>query len=120
LNGVAGSPGHKQWELLLHQDGYGDLNFSDNLALFQAAIDSVLAPPPRVESLTVAPDGMPTIEATIPHGHVGTAEVSTNLVDWAVLEQNLPGGGTVIVKDTLPRPGGRAFYRITARRDSGQ
>lgn len=119
LNGVAGSPSHQQWELLLHQNGYGDLDFSDNLALFQTAIDSVLAPPPRVGMLTVATGAAPTLEAVIPPGHVGTIEVSTNLVDWDVLQANLPGGGTVVVEDAQPRPDGRAFYRIVAQRVAG-
>lgn len=45
INGVSGSPSHQQWELLAHQDGYGQRDFSESLARFRAIIDSVQAPP---------------------------------------------------------------------------
>jgi thiol-disulfide isomerase/thioredoxin len=48
INGVAGSPTHRPWELLAHQDGYGQRDFSESLLGFRAAIDAVKSPPPIV------------------------------------------------------------------------
>ncbi|MBL9135757.1 MAG: redoxin domain-containing protein [Verrucomicrobiales bacterium] len=48
INGVAGSPTHRPWELLAHQDGYGQRDFSESLNRFRAVIDAVQAAPPIV------------------------------------------------------------------------
>jgi thiol-disulfide isomerase/thioredoxin len=42
INGVANSPGHRQWALLLHQNGYG--SSASPIERFRAAIDAVQAP----------------------------------------------------------------------------
>ena len=42
INGVANSPSHAQWELLLHQNGYGTSRHP--IDLFRSVIDSVEAP----------------------------------------------------------------------------
>jgi hypothetical protein len=45
INGVTNSPSHRPWELLLHQDGYGQRDFSESLSGFRSVIDSVRAAP---------------------------------------------------------------------------
>ncbi len=116
INGVAGSPTHDQWELLLHQNGYGDLDFSDNLALFKAAIESVQVPPPRIENLARDTGGVPELTIAPLPGQVARIEVSTDLDEWTMLADNLVGTGQpIVVRDTTLRPEGRAYYRSSVR-----
>jgi hypothetical protein len=72
-----------------------------------------------VNGITIGQGGSRSIELNIPAGHTATAEVSTNLMNWEPLRENLVGGGApVTVQDAETRPGGRAFYRINARRNA--
>ena len=50
INGVANSPSHKQWELLVNQNGYGTTQHP--IGSFRTAIDQVKAPisPPPMEA----------------------------------------------------------------------
>lgn len=55
INGVADSPGHRQWELLLHQNGYGSA--TSPLDRFRAAIDAVQTPVLEPVVITRQPSG---------------------------------------------------------------
>ncbi len=58
INGVTNSPSHQPWELLAHQDGYGQRDFTESLAGFRAAIDGVQAAPSLVPpTFAVEPEG---------------------------------------------------------------
>ena len=121
INGVAGSPSHDQWELLLHQDGFGERDFSDALQLFKAAIESVQAPPPRLEHLARDADGVPELTLTPLPGQVARIEVSTDLEVWELLADNLTGTGQpIVVRDPTLRPEGRAYYRSSVRPAAAQ
>lgn len=83
INGVAGSASHRQWQLLAHQDGYGQRDFSESLVKFRAAIDAVMAPRvPRI--LGVRLDEMGRLAITIQDagGPSPVLEASTDLQNW--------------------------------------
>jgi hypothetical protein len=66
INGVADSPSHQQWELILVQNGYGQTSFP--IASFKNAINSVAAPipdePPAISVPPVTVSVMPGQPAT--------------------------------------------------------
>lgn len=58
INAVTNSPSHRPWELLLHQDGYGQRDFRESIVRFRAAIDAVqAAPPAEAPRITRQPAG---------------------------------------------------------------
>jgi uncharacterized protein YjdB len=66
INGVANSPSHKQWEILVNQNGYGTTQHP--IEAFRAAINQVRAPaalpppePTSVPSITVQPQSQTVI-----------------------------------------------------------
>ena len=61
INGVANSPGHKQWELIYSRLGYGQTQFP--VADFRAAIDSVPAPPAVTPVTITSPPQSQTVSA---------------------------------------------------------
>ncbi|MEW6158077.1 MAG: immunoglobulin domain-containing protein [Verrucomicrobiota bacterium] len=60
INGVANSPSHRQWELLLNQNGYGSVDHP--IELFRSLIDSVKAAPAAEPPVITQPPQPQTVE----------------------------------------------------------
>lgn len=111
INGVAGSPSHRQWELLYARFSYRDSVNSRPIEDFRAAIDSVRAAPPQLRDLQVKPDG--TVEFRIE----GTArnryrvQQATRLGEWITLETPVPAAAAEPYQ--LPASGVESgFFRV--------
>jgi len=93
INGVANSPSHRLWELLLHQDGYGQSQ--SPIAAFRSAIDAVQAAP-AVEPvrITAQPEGKRVVEgrgATLEVGATGSLPLA---YQWRKDGLDLPGANS--------------------------
>ncbi|GEM_PF-563859 len=114
INGVKGSPSHRQWEVLYSENAY---HSSADTTAFRQSIDAVQKPiaPAAADNVHRRQDGR--FEMSI-MGDVDRAydiEVSTNLKDWAFLESVVITAGGTLWSD-LSSPGeDRRFYRIVAR-----
>lgn len=110
INGVTNSPSHRPWELLLHQDGYGQRDFSESIQDFRAVIDTVQKPPlpPVLGALGTDGDGGWTVTIQGQAGVRYAVESSPDLQEWSVVT-NVPAG-TVIV----PAAGPALFIRARA------
>jgi thiol-disulfide isomerase/thioredoxin len=58
INGVTNSPSHQPWQLLVNHLGFGDTQFSTELANFRAIIDTVQAP-------VVPPNSVPPVSSVL-------------------------------------------------------
>lgn len=112
INGVADSPSHRQWELLLHQNGYGTT--ASPIARFRAAIDAVKAAevaPPRLAIVPQSdPDGIELrVESSSRRLH--RLEVSRDLAAWELAIEFTPTADATLI--LLPRSTAEAgwFYR---------
>ncbi len=113
INGVADSPSHRQWELLLHQNGYGTT--TSPILSFRAAIDAVKAAqvvPPRLAIAT--PSDQDGIELRVESSsrRLHQLEVSTDLAAWELATEFTPTADVTLV--LLPKNSAEAgwFYRV--------
>lgn len=93
VNGLANSPSHQQWELLVNHGGYGDTDFSQEIADWRSIIDSVQ--PPSFPLELRAPRRLENafFEFTYTGGSAGRTyrlEASQNLTNWSSLRTGLP------------------------------
>lgn len=111
INGVTNSPTHQPWQLLVNHLGYGDTQFSTELAGFRALIDQVEAPVPAPE-LGAAMKTDAGFEFTLQTqpGRSYRIQGSDDMESWTTL-QTIQGTNTpVVFRDGNPPPG-RRFYR---------
>lgn len=113
INGVADSPSHRQWELLLHQNGYGTT--TSPIERFRAAIDAVKAPAPAPPRLTL----IPALEPGTFGLHVESAwrrlhrvEVSPDLAAWASFAEFTPVADLNRLEAINVSGGAGMFYRV--------
>jgi hypothetical protein len=120
INGVTNSPSHRPWELLLHQDGYGQRNFSESLSEFRSVIDSVRAAPAIVAPSFVRGP----LEVTVAEG--GVLELTAEVVGTPPFQFQWFQGVTPIEGATSAmwsRPGARVSdsgeYRLRVWNEAG-
>ena len=92
INGLADSPSHQQWELLVNDGRYGDTEFSAEIRNYLTAMNSVQPPPSRLE--TTHHDGSTFgFHLTSLPGAWLQVEGSQNLLDWIFIRSltNLTG-----------------------------
>jgi|GEM_PF-2591189 len=118
INGVTRSPSHRPWELLLHQDGFGQRDFSESLARFRGAIDAVRAVPPPVPPLvTLEPESVDRVEGeswalkgvasgtppfTYQWFHDGSVIANATSAEWGMSEAALANMGEYVLRVTNP------------------
>ncbi len=90
INGVTNSPSHRPWELLRHQDGYGQRDFSESLSEFRSVIDSVRAAPAIVAPTFVRGP----LEVTVAEG--GVLELTAEVMGTPPLQFQWFQGATPI------------------------
>jgi thiol-disulfide isomerase/thioredoxin len=112
INGVAGSPSHRQWELLAHQDGYGTRDFTDSLRDLRAKIDAVKKPvlPPELRGLKPRPAGGFTVDLVGEPGRPHRLEMSDNLRGWTTVTTVTPA--TNVLSLELTATGAARFFRV--------
>lgn len=121
INGVTDSPSHAAWELLAHQNGYGQRDFSESLTHFRSVMDRVQAapatpPPPTLVSgpaaaevqegemltLSVVADGADPL--TYQWLRDGVAVPGATAAQFVVTSAQIPDAGSYAV--TVSNPGG--------------
>lgn len=111
INGVTNSPSHQPWQLLVNHLGFGDTQFSAELASFRAIIDAVQAPVPAPElsaAHLVGSDFEFTLQTQ--RGRSYRVQGSTNLTDWTTL-RTIPGTNIPVLFRDTNAPPSRRFYR---------
>ncbi|MGE3308890.1 MAG: hypothetical protein AB7O66_02885 [Limisphaerales bacterium] len=115
INGVTNSPSHEPWELLLHQDGYGQRDFSASIADFRAAIDQVQAGPvavaPAFERMPVGGDLVEGDELRLSAAITGTPPFE---FQWFRDGDPIPGATDAewVVETLEPADGGQYTVRV--------
>lgn len=111
INGVTNSPTHQPWQLLVNHLGYGDRDFSLELASFRSIIDTVQAPIPAPE-LGAARFVGADFEFTLATQSNRTYRVqaSGDLAAWTSLRTITSSNTSIVFRDTNAPPG-RRFYR---------
>src|SRR5688500_12870095 len=111
INCVSNSVTHPQWQLLVNYGGYGDGDFSGNIAEWRAVIDSVKAPPPRL--------GLPAIvsshlQFTVPgqRGQTNRVEVSSDLRNWFVVTNLIGTNASITLREPAASTAVQRFYRV--------
>ena len=111
INGVTNSPSHQPWQLLVNHLGFGDTQFSTELASFRAIIDTVQAPvvAPQLSAARLVGS---TFEFTLQtqRGRSYRVQGSTNLADWTTL-RTIPGTNIPVLFRDTNAPPSRRFYR---------
>ena len=115
INGVAGSPSHAQWELLVNDGRYGDTDFSTELANYRNAIDAVQPPLARLVA-THAEAGEIHLQLISQPGTRLQLEGSTDLNDWTQLRSLTNHNGTLIFSE--PAGMDYRFYRAVQTTNS--
>lgn len=117
INGVSNSPSHKQWELLLHQNGYGTTQHP--IAQFRRVIDSVkaaaVAIPPRINRIQRLADGSFELTVLIDSTAILQLEATSNLTDWTPITSGTAQGGAVRFLDTQSKGLDLRIYRAVFR-----
>lgn len=114
INGVANSPSHQQYELVVNHSGFGDFDFSQEITGFRLAIDAIEAPAlqPVLDQARLLANGHFQCRLVGQRGKTYRLEASTNLLDWTVVATNLPGSSSGrTVEDTQTSGHARRFYR---------
>lgn len=111
VNGVTNSPSHQPWQLLVNHLGYGDTQFSTELASFRAIIDTVQAPviAPQLSAAHLAGSAFEFTLQT-QRGRSYRVQGSTNLTDWTTL-RTIPGTNIPVLFRDTNAPPSRRFYR---------
>jgi len=111
INGVANSPSHQQYELLVNERRYGQTEFGTNIVQWRGIMDSVLPPatPSVLEMPRFLADGTFEFLLNGPGTTLYAVEASTNFTDWTTVTNHLPGGSLYREADDHARP--RRFYR---------
>jgi hypothetical protein len=112
INGVAGSPGTQQWQVLVNRSGVTEPQIPGLIVDWKRIIDSVKAPPPTLRTARLPVNG--AFEFTFPGQLSGMNRVerSENLLNWFTVAEFTGTNGPIIFQDTEPaHPTGR-FYRI--------
>jgi hypothetical protein len=109
INGVANSPTHAQWQLLVNQGSFGETDFSQEIAAWRTIIDSVKAPAPRLAPPAIVSN---QFQFTLPaqRGQTNRVEVSSNLREWSVVTNLIGTNATVTLRE--PAAPGDRFYRV--------
>ncbi len=114
INGVTNSPSHRPWQLLVNHLGYGDSDFSTELASFRAKIDAVKAAPPAPLMLSVPllmTGGPVQFAVNVPPGRKARVEISEDLSQWGLLREITGGNEPVTVEDGNTSSTQR-YYRV--------
>lgn len=111
INGVTNSPSHQPWQLLVNHLGFGDTQFSTELASFRAIIDTVQAPlvAPQLSAAHLVGSAFEFTLQT-QRGRSYRVQGSTNLTDWSTLRTIAGSNVPVLFRDTNAPPA-RRFYR---------
>ncbi|MBI4660423.1 MAG: immunoglobulin domain-containing protein [Verrucomicrobia bacterium] len=124
INGVANSPSHKQWELLVNQNGYGTTQHP--IESFRAAIDQVQLPaaPPPMEipsapTVVVTPERQ-TVKAGASVLFSATATGSEPLeFQWEFNDLPIPDATNQTFKISSAQPANAGTYRVLVSNDLG-
>ena len=124
INGVANSPSHRQWQLLVNQNGYGTTQHP--IASFRAAIDQVQAaaqPPPVAAPVAPRIDLQPRSQSTAAGASVTFtvgAEGSSPLnYQWQKDNQPISGATDFTLTLTDVRVDDAGSYRVVVSNSVG-
>ena len=112
INCVTNSPTHQPWQVLVNHLGYLDLNFTNEIASFRAAIDAVqppVVPPQLTNAHRVGADFEFNFQTQI--GRSYRVLGSTNLTTWTALRTNAGSTNITTFRHTNA-PSVRNFYRV--------
>ena len=113
INGVADSPSHPQWQLIVKDfyNGGGAIDFSAQIAAWRNTLDSVQAPPPQPTNLLVLSN---VFQFTFPgqRGRTNRVECTSNLVDWTIVTNAYGTNAPVIYRDTNAPASPKRFYKV--------
>ena len=111
INCLTNSPSHQPWQLLVNHLGFGDTDFSTELAGFRALIDTVEPPvlrPPLTNARRVREDFEFGFQPQ--RGRTYRVLGSSNLTDWTTLRTYAATTNAILFRDTNAPPP-RRFYR---------
>ncbi|MBL9194942.1 MAG: redoxin domain-containing protein [Opitutaceae bacterium] len=114
INGVAGSPSHRQWELIYTQQGYGQLQFP--IETFRQAIDSVKAAAVSAPKILTQPASQAVpIGSPASFSVVVEASAGTPTFQWRLHGIDLAGAtaATLLVSNTQPSQAGLYSVVVT-------
>lgn len=115
INGVAGSPTHDPWELLVNYGGYSDLDFGPEISQWRARIDSVRPappPPPTLSQPRWNPDGSFQFLVSGHESRRYRVEGTGRFDGWTTILTNVAAGASgVPVRDTNAALIPYRFYR---------
>ncbi len=113
INCLTNSPSHKPWQLLVNHLGYGQTDFSQELANDRAIINTVQPPVSPPQLLGARRNGVNFEFAmqTQP-GRSYRVQGSTNLIDWATLRTVAGSTNAVLFSDTNA-PSSRFYRAVT-------
>lgn len=115
INGVAGSPSHRQWELIYSRQGYGQTTFP--IADFRVAIDAVQATvvtppePLKLGAPVLGADGRPRVAFRAEAGRRYRWETSADLAEWKTAGE-VSGEGTDYTVELDATDGTSRFLRV--------
>ncbi len=112
INGVTNSPTHQPWQLLVNHLGYGDTDFSQELANFRTIIDTVQLGVSVPTLIAPRRDGADfEFSFQTEPGRSYRVQVSPNLVDWTTI-RTVSGSTNATVFRHTNVPTSATFYRV--------
>jgi len=113
VNGVADSPTHSQWTMLLNEGGGAGSPAEWNQAILRwiRTVDSVEAPLPRLTHVSRSND---VFQFTFPgqRGRTNRVECTTDFLNWTTLTNFTGTNAPVTFRDTSALATGPRFYRL--------
>ncbi len=113
INGVANSPSHRQWELLINKSGVVESQIPGLITTWQGVIDSVEAPPPALENVHRRGEGV--FEFTL-YGQLNSTyrvASTTNFLDWDFGAPFIGTNGPVVLPFNTDTSA-RRFFRVVS------
>ncbi len=110
INCVSNSPSHAQWQLLVNEGRYGETDFAQEMANWRAIIDSVQAPPPKIDPVR---NNTGVFEFTVQSqgGRTNRVDCSADLRDWTTITNLFGTNALITIRDAVA-PVGQRFYRV--------